>query len=422
MKDDYHVNFMHDLFACAVQSVHPSTCLKDHLPKDQAEGRTIILAAGKAAAAMAKVAVETLAGNLEGLAVTRHGHLAAHMPACIEVVEAGHPIPDAMSRDVAPRMMALAESATEDDRIIMLVSGGASALLSAPVAGVAFSDKQEVTKFLLYSGATISEINCVRKHLSRIKGGRLARAAAPAPVYSFLISDVPGDVPSDIASGPTVGDTTCLTDAENILNKYGWQGNDSILEALKNPVNESLFPDDPLLEKCHTKIVARAEDALLAASKMAKENGWQTVILGDDLEGIAAVVGKEHAELAKSYKEKGGRWAIFSGGETTVEVKNPKGKGGRNLEYLTGLAIGLHGESGIFALACDTDGIDGTEDVAGAIIGDDFMEKCRDSGVSPAEFISQNNTYGLFECLGGFVKTGPTLTNVNDFRVILIES
>lgn len=421
IKNDNHINFLHDLFACAVQSVHPSTCLADHLPRDQPEGRTIILAAGKAAAAMAKVAVETMEGKIEGLVVTRYGHMVADMPACIEVVEAGHPIPDAMSRAVAPRMMALAESATEGDRIIMLVSGGASALLSAPVAGVTFRDKQKVTKFLLHCGASISEINCVRKHLSKIKGGRLARAAAPAEVYSFLISDVPGDAPSDIASGPTVGDATCLADAENILNKYDWQGEDSILSALRNPVNESMFPGDPLFEKCHTKIVARAADALLVASGMAHKNGWQVVILGDDLEGVADEVGREHAALAKAYKEKGGRWAIFSGGETTVEVKNPKGKGGRNLEYLTGLAIGLDGAAGISALACDTDGIDGTEDVAGAVIGDDFRQKCQNAGISPIDFLSQNNTYGLFECLGDFVKTGPTLTNVNDFRVILIE-
>ncbi len=420
MKESHQANFLYELFTCAVSSVHPSSCLKEHLPKGQIEGRNIILSAGKAAAAMAKVTVETMAGKIEGLVVTRHGHLTPDMPTCLEVVEAGHPIPDTMSRAVAPRMMALAESATETDRIIMLVSGGASALLSAPVTGITFSDKQRVTKFLLHSGATISEINCVRKHLSRIKGGRLARAAAPAEVHSFLISDVPGDVPSDIASGPTVGDETCLADAENVLNKYCWHGDGSILSALKNPANESLFPGDPLLEKCHTKIVARAGDALLTASEVARENGWQPVILGDDLEGIADLVGREHAALAKTYKEKGGRWAIISGGEMTVEVKNPNGKGGRNLEYLTGLAIGLDGEKKISALACDTDGIDGTEDVAGAVINDDFMEKCRDAGVSPAEFLAQNNTYGLFERLGGFVKTGPTLTNVNDFRVILI--
>ncbi len=417
----HHKDFLHSLFTCAVQSVHPSDCLADHLPTDRIEGRTIILAAGKAAAAMAKVAAETLGGNLTGLAVTRHGHLAPDMPENIEVIEAGHPIPDDMSRLVAPRMMALAEAASNDDRIIMLVSGGASALLSAPVDEITFRDKQKVTKFLLHSGATISEINCVRKHLSKIKGGRLARAAAPVEVYSFLISDVPGDLPEDIASGPTVADTTCLSDAENILNKYGWKDEGCILTALKNPANESLFPNDRIFERCHTKIVARAADALLAAADLAKENGWQTVILGDDLEGIADQVGREHAALARSYKQKSGRWAILSGGETTVEVKNPNGRGGRNLEYLAGLAIGLDGHAGISALACDTDGIDGTEDVAGAFIGEDFMEKCRNIGISPAEYLSQNNTYGLFEKLGCLVKTGPTLTNVNDFRVILIE-
>jgi len=416
------LKFLERLFATAVARVHPSSCLSGHLPTDPVKGRTILLAAGKAAAAMGKLAVEELSGQVSGLVVTRHGHLAAHMPPCLEVIEAGHPIPDVMSEKVACRMMALARAATDEDRVIMLVSGGASALLSAPVDEISFEEKQKVTKFLLHCGASISEINIVRRHLSKIKGGRLAQLAAPARIYTFLISDVPGDQPRDIASGPTVADETSLRDAQDVLEKYGWQDGGNILKALKNPRNESLFPENSLFENTSTKIVARAKDALEAAAHMAGKEGWQTIILGDDLEGLAHELGREHAGLARSYKKKGGRWAIISGGETTVEVKNPHGKGGRNLEYLAGLAIGLDGEAGISALACDTDGIDGTEDVAGAMIGDDFMEKCRAQKMSPAEFLIENNTYGLFKQLGAFVKTGPTLTNVNDFRVILVEA
>ena len=420
------VAFMESLFDCAVHAVHPDSCLAAHLPTDTVRGRTIILAAGKAAAAMATVTLAALeaekrADRLEGLVVTRGGHLAGQLPGTIEVIEAGHPVPDTMSRAAAPRMLALAESAREEDRIIALISGGASALLAAPADGISFSDKQQLTRHLLHSGATISEINCVRKHLSSIKGGRLAQAAAPAALFSFIISDVPGDDPADVASGPTVGDSSCLADARDILQKYHWPAGGSVGAALENPANESLFPGDSAFQRASTKIVARAADALASAARLARKQGWQPVILGDALEGIAHTLGMEHGALACRYKQKGGRWAIISGGETTVEVKNSAGRGGRNLEYLAGLAISLDGEPGISALACDTDGIDGTEAVAGATICDDFTVKCRQKGLDPARFLADNDTYGLFERVGGLVTRGPTLTNVNDFRVILVE-
>jgi len=413
--------FLENLFAHAVQAVHPAACLAAHLPTKAIAGRTIILAAGKAAASMAQVAAATLNGPVEGLVVTRHGHALDGLPQTFEVIEAGHPVPDEMSLAAAPKMLALAESATDGDRVIALISGGASSLLAAPVDEITFAQKQQVTKFLLRSGAPIAEINCVRKHLSKIKGGRLARAVMPASLYSFIISDVPGDFKGDVASGPTEPDASSMRDAEDILRKYHWNGDGAIVAALRNQTNESLFPGDAAFEKCHTEVIAKASDALVAAADMARQKGWQPVVLGDDLEGSAHKLGAEHARLALEYRSKGGQWALISGGETTVEVRNHRGRGGRNLEYLTGLAIALKGAEGISALACDTDGIDGTEDVAGAILGSDFIRLCQSEGISAENYLTDNNTYELFRRIGGLVKTGPTLTNVNDFRVILVE-
>ncbi|UTW60195.1 DUF4147 domain-containing protein [Kordiimonas sp. SCSIO 12603] len=410
---------MREMFRAAVAAVHPEACLPRYLlATDNFSGRTIVLAAGKAAAAMA-VEAEKILGSVEGLAVTRHHHLPQEMPKHIRVIEAGHPVPDDASEKVAAEMLTLAESAGEGDRVIVLMSGGASALLSAPVAEIDFETKKAVNKFLLHSGAAISEMNCVRKHLSRIKGGRLAKAAYPASVETYAISDVPGDVLSNIGSGPTCGDTSTLKEARNILNKYGWNGDTGVLAAIENEGNETPVPEIFMDNK--ELIIAKAADALTAAKQLAVKDGRQILMLGDDIEGIAGDVAQEHAKLVRECRAKGGRWAIISGGETTVEVGNPSGKGGRNLEYCAALVEALAGMKGVSGLACDTDGIDGTEDVAGAVFDENTLSAFEGAGVSVAEARATNCTYQLFEAIDALIKTGPTLTNVNDFRVILID-
>lgn len=410
---------MREMFGAAVAAVHPEACLPRYLlPADNFSGRTIVLAAGKAAAAMA-VEAEKILGPVEGLAVTRHHHLPQEMPEHIKVVEAGHPVPDDASEKVAAEMLALAESAGEGDRVIVLMSGGASALLSAPVAEIDFETKKAVNKFLLHSGAAISEMNCVRKHLSRIKGGQLAKAAYPASVETYAISDVPGDILANIGSGPTCGDASTLSDARSVLQKYGWNGDAKVLAALENEGNETPTPE--MFENNKELVIAKAADALAAARQIALKDGRQILMLRDDIEGIAGDVAREHAELVRECRAKGGRWAIISGGETTVEVKNPNGKGGRNLEYCAALVEALEGMKGVSVLACDTDGIDGTEDVAGAFFDETTLKAFTKAGVSVAEARATNCTYQLFEAIGALIKTGPTLTNVNDFRAILID-
>jgi len=415
------------LFQSAVDSASPDLCLPPFLPEMPEKGRLIILGAGKGSAALV-CAVEShyrSQGALEalsGFAVTRHGFT---LPtAIISLIEAGHPVPDDNSVAAAAKGLEMARDAGEEDTVLVLMSGGASALWAAPVKGVTLSEKQELTRAMLASGAPISEINCVRKHLSRIKGGRLARAAYPAMLITLAVSDVPGDDPSAIGSGPTVGDPTTLADAREILKRRGITPLPAIAAALENPDNETPQPDDPLFTTSRFDIVARPGGALSAASEVAKERGYEPRILGDALEGVSSDLGRHHGELALAAKAQGEKIALLSGGETTVLVRG-SGRGGPNQEYALSLAITLDGEAGICALAADTDGIDGGSgdagDPAGAIVDETTLSRANKNSLEPAQFLENNDSTGFFTALDDLVITGPTHTNVNDFRVILVN-
>ena len=393
------------------------------LPPLPAPGRTLVIAIGKAAAEMAAVAQERLSGPVSGLVITRAGHGidGGRLDPAFRYIEAGHPMPDSASMVAAEEALALARGLGAGDRLLMLVSGGGSALMALPVAGVTLADKQAITGMLLRSGAMISEINCVRKHLSRVKGGRLAVAAAPASVRTLVISDVPGDDPSFVASGPSVADPTTLAEARDVLRRYAIEAPTSVWRALEDPVNETPPPDTLGLAGGDITVIARARDALAAGARLAASFGYRVTDLGDRLQAEARHLGAGHAGLARRLAADGVRRVILSGGETTVRVSNPDGRGGRNLEYLLGLAIALAGAPGIHAIACDTDGIDGTEDDAGAIIGPDTLARAAALGLDPAAALANNESYAFFAALGDLVVTGPTRTNVNDFRAILIE-
>jgi len=386
-------------------------------------GRVVVIAVGKAAAEMMRVAQIRASAPLTGLVVTRYGHLpvgGTGWPG-VEIIEAGHPFPDENSLRAAQRALELAADLDAGDQLLVLLSGGGSALLAAPTRGVDLADKQATTRALLQSGATIAEINCVRKHLSAIKGGRLAVAAGAARVTTWIISDVPGDDPSFVASGPTASDHTSLAVAREILAEYGIVPPPNVAMALNDPTNETPAADTLGLAGGETVVIARARDALAAAGRRAVELGCAVTDLGDQLQAEARHLGAGHAALARRLAADGRKRVIISGGETTVAVVNRKGRGGRNLEYLLGLAIALDGTPGIHALACDTDGIDGTETAAGAIVTHDTMARARLLGLDAAAHLAGNNAYLFFEALGDLVVTGPTLTNVNDFRAILIE-
>jgi len=410
------------LFDTATAAVSPARVMPRILPAPQL-GKVALIAVGKAAASMAEVALDRLLPPSAALVVTREGHLTEKIATRqgVEVVEAGHPYPDAESIRAADRALEIAHDLEAQDHLLVLLSGGGSALLAAPADGLSLADKQATTRALLESGATIAEINCVRKHLSRIKGGRLALAAGPARVTTLIISDVPGDDPSFVSSGPTVADHTTLEMARDILRKYAVPMPTAVLRALEDPANETPPADSLGLAGVETQIIARARDALTAAGKEATAAGYLVTDLGDQLQAEARHLGASHAALARRLSVDGKARAIISGGETTVAVQNSEGKGGRNLEYLLGLAIALDGAPGISALACDTDGIDGTEDAAGAIVVEDTLDRARELGLDPAEYLRTNNAYTFFAALGDLVVTGPTRTNVNDFRVILIN-
>ena len=410
------------LFNSAIESVSAARVMPKILPSPR-HGRVALIAVGKAAAAMADVALDRLSAPVAALVVSRYGHMTDKLAARsgIQLVEAGHPYPDAQSIRAAERSLEIAQELEAQDHLLVLLSGGGSALLAAPAHGITLSDKQATTRALLESGATIAEINCVRKHLSRIKGGRLALAAGPASVTTLMISDVPGDDPSFVSSGPTVPDHTTLDMAREILRKYGIAAPTSIIAALDNPANETPPADSLGLAGVETVIIARARDALRAAAKEGDSAGYVVMDLGDQLQAEARHLGASHAALARRLSVDGKPRAIISGGETTVTVQNRQGKGGRNLEYLLGLAIALDGAPGIAALACDTDGIDGTEDAAGAVVLPDTLARAQELGLDAAEHLRTNNAYLFFAALGDLVITGPTRTNVNDFRVILIN-
>lgn len=416
------------LFEAAVNAANPLVCVPPALPEPPEDGRLIILGAGKGSAAMVQateghyLALDPVPEML-GCAVTRTGFTAPTQ--VVEMLEGGHPVPNAGSIEAAWRALDIAHQATAEDLVLVLMSGGASALWTAPVEGVTLEEKQQVTRGLLASGARISEINCVRKHISRIKGGRLAFEAAPARVVTLAISDVPGDDPSAIGSGPTVGDPTSLADARAILQNRKVDVPDSVARALEDEGNETPLPDDPAFEGNEYKLVARPADALAAASEIAKSLGFDVRMLGDALEGEARDVAREHAKLALDCKAQGKRTALLSGGEFTVTVTG-NGRGGPNQEYALSLLTALNGADGIYALAADTDGTDGGEgaadDPAGAIVEPTSRERAEKLGLNTAKFLQNNDSTGFFGKLGDLVVTGPTRTNVNDFRVILIDS
>jgi len=409
------------MFDAAVEAALPSAVVPPNLPEPP-RGRTIVVGAGKASAAMARAAEEHWQGPLGGLVVTRYGHAVPCQR--IEIVEAAHPVPDAAGREAAGRMLEMVSGLGEDDLVLALISGGGSALLSLPAPGLTLEEKQALTGALLRSGANIHEMNCLRKHLSAIKGGRLAAAAAPARVLSLLLSDVPGDDPAVIASGPTVPDPSTLEEARAVLEKYGITEPRAALEALRRAESETPKPGDPAFRRVENRLIATPQSSLEAAARIAKARGLATHILSDAIEGEAREVAKVMAAIAIQVRRRSQPFEppciLLSGGETTVTVKG-EGRGGRNVEFLLALAVALAGAPGIHALACDTDGIDGTEDNAGAMLTADSLERAEALGLGAKTMLANNDGYGFFKALGDLIMTGPTLTNVNDFRAILIE-
>ena len=416
------------IFDAAVAAAHPDVVLAAHL-RPVPKGKVICLAAGKGAAAMAAAAerhyldqVGLEPARLSGLATTRHGHGVPTRR--IKVVEAGHPVPDQAGLKAADETLRLAQEAGPDDLLLVLLSGGGSANWIAPANGVSFAEKQQVTRALLRSGAPIGEINTVRKHLSRIKGGRLARAGQRAEIVTLAISDVPHDDPSAIASGPTVPDPTTLSDARAIIAKYRLDVGDAVGRALDDPQNESCKPGDPAFARAQFEIIARPRASLDAAIKVAAEAGYATIDLSADLEGEAREVAAEHARLALEARAEGKRVAILSGGELTVTVRG-NGRGGPNQEYALALAGLLKDTPAISALAADTDGADGgagsADDPAGAMIDERTFAKMKSLKLDPQTHLADNDATAFFAATGDLLKTGPTLTNVNDIRVILVD-
>jgi hydroxypyruvate reductase len=430
-----------EMFHAAVAAAHPSTCLAPYLPPVPAKGRLIVLCAGKAAIAMASVAEAHyrqagIGDRLAGMATAPHGYAAAFQglrPERLEILEGRHPTPDASSLAAAERALALAGSAGADDTVLVLLSGGASALWAAPAAGLDLAEKTALTRGLLKSGADIHEMNVVRRHLSRIKGGRLRAAAAKAGTFITLaISDVPGDDPETIGSGPTVPDPTTLADACATIARRGRRMVDlelpvppSVYRAIENPANETPKPGDMLFARDRYQIIATPVAALDAAAKLARAHGYEVDSLGDQVTGEARDVAAAHAARAREARAAGRRLAIISGGELEVTVRNRNGRGGRSQEYALALACALDGLAGVAALAADTDGIDGGDgrisDPAGAVIGPDTLARAAERHADARKALDNNDATTLFEALGDLVHTGPTHTNVNDFRVILVE-
>lgn len=410
-----------DMYRSAVDAVSAEKCLPAFLPQPSPQGRTLVIGAGKGAAAMASVVERHWHGEISGLVVTRYGHGADCKR--IEVVEAAHPVPDEAGRRAAARMMEMVHGLTENDLVLCLISGGGSALLALPADGITLEQKQAINKALLRSGATISEMNCVRKHLSAIKGGRLALACAPARVVTLLISDVPGDDPGIIASGPTLPDPTTCAEALAILRKYRIEIPAALERHLVSGAGETPKPGDPRFAHNEHHVIATAQHALEAAAATARAAGITPYILSDDMEGEARDVGMVHAALARQIAKRGQPFSrpcvVISGGETTVTVRG-NGRGGRNAEFLLSLATTLNDFPGVHAIACDTDGIDGSEDNAGAIYQDSTMARAAKLGLRPRAMLDNNDGYGFFSALGDLVVSGPTRTNVNDFRAILI--
>lgn len=405
------------MFNAAVDAALPKHVIAQNLPQSL-KGRTIVVGAGKASAAMAQALEKNWKGPLSGLVVTRYGHAVPTQH--IEIVEAAHPVPDVAGQTAAARMLQMVRGLSKDDLVIALISGGGSSLLSLPAEGITLDEKRAVNSALLKSGAPIGEMNILRKHLSAIKGGRLAQAAFPAHVETLVISDVPGDDLSDVASGPTVADHSTFADAQVVIAKYGIKVPASVARHLSEAKSET----PKYLSNAHATLIASPQKSLLAAARVAREAGYKPIILGDSLEGEARDVGFVHAGIALQARRSGQPvkppCAIISGGETTVTVRG-NGVGGRNVEFLLALALKLNGAAGIYAMAADTDGVDGGAEVAGAFINPATLARARKIGIDPYTELSKNNAHQFFEKLGDQLITGPTLTNVNDLRVILVD-
>ncbi len=420
MNDNQKRQVLRKMLDAAIDAATPSRLIKSHLPPTP-DGRTIVLGAGKASAAMAREVDAYMSGKVEGLVVTRYGHAVK----CdhIEVVEASHPVPDEAGRAAAERMLKLAESAGAEDLVLCLISGGASALLALPASGLSLDDKQAINRALLDSGADITQMNTVRKHLSAIKGGRLAAAAHPAKVITLLISDVPGDDPAVIGSGPTVPDPSTFADASEIVARFNITQPKKVIDHLAKSEDETPKPGDPRLADIETRLIATPQASLEAAVAIALDNGIRPIVLGSSIEGEARDVAKVMAGIAQQVRNHAQPamppCVLLSGGETTVTVRG-KGRGGRNAEFLLSLAVQLAGADNIYALAADTDGIDGSEDNAGAIVTPDTLERAVALGLNAKSFLNDNDGYSFFDKLEDLVRTGPTLTNVNDFRAILV--
>jgi len=414
------------LFRDAVAAAHPSRCLPPNLPEPPARGRLVILAAGKAAGSMTQVAENHYADvpptRLAGLAVTRHGY--GRPTRRIPVIEAGHPVPDRIGISAAKRALKLADAVDADDLVLVLLSGGASANWIAPAPGITLEEKQATTRALLKSGAAIGEINTLRKHLSRIKGGRLAARAHPAKVATLAISDVPGDDPAVIGSGPTMPDPTTLADARDIARRYRLDLPAAVTRALEDPGNETPKPGDQVFAGSDYRIVARPAVALHAAAERAKAAGYESVILSDRLQGEAREIAAEQARFALKLAAEHRRVVILSGGELTVTLRG-KGRGGPNQEFALALAIGLNGAAGVSALAADSDGTDGgsgrPDDPAGAFIDATTLSRAGAAGLAAAAFLADNNSTGFFNAINDLFRPGPTFTNVTDFRAIVVD-
>ena len=411
---------MRQMFDAAIEAAQSSHCLPPHLPAPP-RGRTLVIGAGKASAEMARVVEQHWPGPLSGLVVTRYGY---SVPCSrIEIVEAAHPVPDAAGLAAARRILGLVSNLSADDLVICLISGGGSSLLVLPDDALQLADKQEINRALLKSGATIGEMNCVRRHLSAIKGGRLAAACHPAKVVTLLISDVPGDDPADIASGPTVADRSTCSDALAILQRYAIAVSDSVRVLLESGRGESVKPGDARLAGSAARMIVTPQMALEAAAAVGRAAGIPVHILGDSIEGEARDVGIVMAGIARQVALHGQPFAppciLLSGGETTVTVRGD-GRGGRNVEFLLSLGVTLQGHAGIHAMACDTDGVDGLEEIAGAYLAPDTLARAWALGIKPHASLANNDGHGFFQALGDSVISGPTLTNVNDFRAIYI--
>ncbi len=415
-------SLLRTMFDAAIAAAQPALCIPRHLPAAP-KGRLVVIGAGKASAAMARAVEDHWCGPLSGLVVTRYGYAVPCKR--IEIVEAAHPVPDAAGETAARRILDLVQGLTQDDLVLCLISGGGSSLLPLALPGLTLGDKQALNRALLASGASISEMNCVRRHLSAIKGGRLAAACRPARIVNLLLSDVPGDDPVDIASGPTVPDPSTCADALNILHRHGIHVPPRALALLETGEGETLKPGDARLPHIETRLIATPQMALEAAAAVARGAGLQPYILGDAIEGEARDVAKTMAGIALQVARRGqpmpAPCVLLSGGETTVTVRG-QGRGGRNVEFLLSLGIALNGEPDIHAMAGDTDGVDGQDEIAGALLAPDTLARAWAQGLRPRERLDDNDGHRFFEALGDSVVTGPTLTNVNDFRAILITA